>query len=346
MPERAEERLARLLYVLAAAGREGGASLSGLAAELEVPPQTIVEDLEEATARAYYHPAGSADDFRVFIEHDRVRVWSGGEFLRPARLSPREAMTLAIGLRMLAADADPPRRVELIRLAADLETRLAALPAETEGVAGREEVSAAERPTEQAERIRLEDGESGEGGIRALLFAAARDRVTCRVRYLKPGAAEPEERTIDPYAIARADGHWYALSWCHTSRGVRAFRVDRVLWAAPTGESFEVPRDFDPASYLTGRHVYRAGDEVTARIRYSARIARWLEERGEGEPQADGGVIATRRVADPRWIVRHVLQYGPDAELLEPVELRAAVLEALERHLAVEEAPEEERARA
>jgi predicted DNA-binding transcriptional regulator YafY len=34
-------------------------------------------------------------------------------------------------------------------------------------------------------------------------------------------------------------------------------------------------------------------------------------------------------VADDSWAVRHVLQYGPDAEILAPPELREVVRERL-----------------
>ena len=66
-------------------------------------------------------------------------------------------------------------------------------------------------------------------------------------------------------------------------------------------------------------------------VRYGPRIARWLLERGAGEADDDGSVVVTHEVADPRWLVRHVLQYGPDAEVLEREEVRGLVREGAER---------------
>ena len=40
---------------------------------------------------------------------------------------------------------------------------------------------------------------------------------------------------------------------------------------------------------------------------------------------SDGSVTETYQVADPHWIVRHVLQYGPEAEVVEPEEVRGWV---------------------
>jgi len=36
-------------------------------------------------------------------------------------------------------------------------------------------------------------------------------------------------------------------------------------------------------------------------------------------------------LADTQWVVRHVLQYGAEARVLEPESARVAVREALER---------------
>jgi predicted DNA-binding transcriptional regulator YafY len=74
---------------------------------------------------------------------------------------------------------------------------------------------------------------------------------------------------------------------------------------------------------------------MEVRVRYGPRIAGWIREREpEAESLSDGGVIVSHTVADPRWIVAHVLQYGPDAEVLEPPEVREMVAASAERMLA------------
>jgi predicted DNA-binding transcriptional regulator YafY len=42
-------------------------------------------------------------------------------------------------------------------------------------------------------------------------------------------------------------------------------------------------------------------------------------------------VIASHRVADPHWAVAHVLQYGTEAEVVGPEEVRAVVRSVTER---------------
>lgn len=136
-----------------------------------------------------------------------------------------------------------------------------------------------------------------------------------------------------PYALVFSRGHWYVIGHSEQVDAVRVFRLDRVLEAEPTAETFEIPNDFDPADYVEEGAVFRAGEEVRATVRYSRRIARWIIEREEVEEQPDGSVIVRHRVADPRWIVRHVLSYGAEAEILEPEDLRELAREAVAAEL-------------
>ncbi|MFQ5679830.1 MAG: helix-turn-helix transcriptional regulator, partial [Gemmatimonadota bacterium] len=207
------------------------------------------------------------------------------------------------------------RAPEIEALARRLETELAAAPAE------------AFRP-----RISVEEDAGGGGNeIRALLCEAARECCRCRLRYLKPGTTEPESREVDPYVLVHATGQWYVLGHCPERDAVRAFRLDRIVAAEVLPERFEVPGDFDPAPYLEGGRVYRAEEEREVVIRYSASIARWMTERGWGLEQSDGSVVVSHRVADPGWAVRHILRYGPEAEVLAPSEIRGLVREAVRR---------------
>jgi predicted DNA-binding transcriptional regulator YafY len=64
-------------------------------------------------------------------------------------------------------------------------------------------------------------------------------------------------------------------------------------------------------------------------VRYSPRIARWIAEREGRTLDQDGSITIEHPMADEHWAVRHVLQYGPEAEVLEPESLRDAVHERL-----------------
>ena len=333
MPEgtTADARLERLLHILPAASREEGASLAELTRALGTTEGRIQQDLEQVTSRAYYHPGGWPDDVSILLEADRVRVLHASGFERPARLGERETLCLALALRGSAAAArlpDDAERTELLRRA---ETHLA-----LGGYGKAERKKPGPAAVHEPTTVLAESAEPDAAGIHETLLAAARERHPCAIVYAKSGAHDVEVRMIHPFSLIYADGAWYVVGWCAMKEGMRVFRLDRILEAAEAEGSFQIPEDFDPARYVQANRVYRAEHDVEVRVRYSPKIARWVRERAAAgqvgwEEEQDGSVVIRHRVADPHWVVSHALSYGPDAEILEPVELREMVREVVER---------------
>jgi predicted DNA-binding transcriptional regulator YafY len=129
--------------------------------------------------------------------------------------------------------------------------------------------------------------------------------------------------------MVHGEGHWYLLAHCTNADGIRTFRVDRILDVEPTGERFPPPEGFDPEAHIQGSQVFQADRRTDVVVRYSPAVARWIAEKEAGELLADGSFTVTYPVADPHWLVRHVLLYGPDAEVLAPPEARKWMLEAV-----------------
>ncbi len=308
----AADQLERLLYLLPAASEEP-LSLDEAAERLEVDRQTILDDLADVTAREYYHPAGGAEELRVEIDGDRVRVFSHGKFRRPVRLSPRESLAAHVALRRYAASLHEEERARVLDIAERIGSRLS--------TASEEELS---------DRFSVE--ETGEStGIRLALRRAARDRQRCRITYVRSGGDGPSERTLDPYAVVVSHGTWFAVGYCGMREDVRVFRVDRILDLEPMQEQFDVPEDFDESDYLKDGRVFRATDTEQVVVRYTGWAAAWIRERGPVDSDPEGGVRVTYPVADSGWVVRHVLQQGGQAEVLEPEEVRQEVARAAHR---------------
>lgn len=309
---RAIDRLERLLYVIPRASGPAGVSLSDLARELGVDPATVVRDLREVQDRDSYHASGGADDLQIDIGTDRVRVWSAHRFDRPTKLSPKEALALWVGL-------------ETVRISD---------PAETDGegptpLASRLRKHLVQRQEADIEAPIATPAAAAESSVRHALGAAAAECRPCTIRYLKP-AMDPDTRRIDPYAVVHAEGRWYVVARCDRQQDVRTFRLDRVLAVEVEAGHFERPADFDAQDHLDveGGRVLDPSCVADAAVRYSPVIARWIAEREQGEWLQDGSYEVRHPVADPDWLVRHVLQYAGEAEVVEPAEMRAMVREA------------------
>ena len=300
----AADQLQRILHLIPRAARaKEGLPIAELARELEVDESTLLRDIETVIAREYYHPAGSVIDVSVFVDAERVFV-RGAVFERSIRFTPREALALALGLRVLAAEK-PSERADLLECAATLEAALS-----------RESVEAL------ADSFAIE---SEPDAVRAVLEECVRERCAASIVYMKPGEASEAERTVHPYAVVCGGVSWYMIGHCTRSDDVRVFRIDRIATAKKGDAEFAVPAGFDASPYLEHGFVYRAVEEVAARVRYSPRIARWMKEKGPHTEMADGSVEVELSIADPQWLVRHVLEHAPDADVVEPRELRELV---------------------
>jgi predicted DNA-binding transcriptional regulator YafY len=342
----AEDRLRRLLWLLPVAAKPGGARLSELARDLGVEPRMLLRDIEEATARAFYLPPGQGESFSILWEAAdagdmTVEVYAPAEFQRPLRLTPGEALAVALGLRALAVQTIPDRDATLA-LAARIERDLASPDVRAAGASASRDRGArrdtAPHDSEARDQaihggaVNTEDSDAAAlADVRAYVESAVMDATTrrrrLRIRYIKPGEA-PRERTVEPYRLVHAHA-WYLLARDVAQDGVRLFRLDRIAAADIEDDaSFEVPQDFDPAAYLSeeGRPVLEEG--VEAVVRYDPPAARWVAEALGVTLDDDGGLRIARRVADPAWLVRHVLAFGGAAEVLSPDSARRDVARA------------------
>lgn len=314
----AAEQLERILYVLPVAARNGGATFEELARALDTDVKTIMRDLQQATSRVFYHPAGNVDPFEISIWRGRVYVHAPTEFNRPVRLSDREALALGLGLRVLAAEADVQRREEILALADRLEEELAA----PDLVLRPASISVQEVMADYEPLLHVSVGEDD---VRGVLAEAIETGRACVIEYLKPQSV-PAERVIVPHQLMYANGQWYVAAHDVAANETRNFRLDRILRASLTDEQL----DFDDAVESSAAVFGSDSHEIEADVRYSPRVARWIAEQTGESCEADGSIVVRHRVADVNWLVRHVLMYGGEA-VVETPSLRTLVASAAAR---------------
>lgn len=311
MTEMASAQLNRIVTVVAELSRREAAgepplALAEVAQAHGTTPEQVQRDLRVLTQASDEPDVEWFQSLSIWQEGDRISVSSLGPYRRPIRFTQDEILALQVGLATEegASRALSNELAAVVRLDDPAARSFHLGP--TAG-AGEAEVADLARRAQEEHRVL------------SILYAGERDRA---------GAA----RDIEPHQVVQAEGRVYVVAWCRKHQDWRNFRADRVIDALLEEETFSPRADFAP--FNEGQSVFRAAhdaiDNVT--VRFSPEIARWLEERyPEAERQPDGSVVATFRVADPSWLVRHVLQYGPDAEVLAPAEYREAVSRAVTR---------------
>ena len=160
------------------------------------------------------------------------------------------------------------------------------------------------------------------------LREANRARRRVRLTYRKAAAEAASVRVLCPYDIVFTSGMWYVVANCG-DEGLRFFRLDRVEAVELLEERYERPKDFSLEAVMREGKAFQAAAVGVLRVRYSSRIARWIAEREGKTVEADGSLVLEHPLADADWAVRHVLQYGADAEVLAPAEVREEIVRRL-----------------
>ena len=311
MPERTRsvpktaERLGRMLAIVPYLVQHPGSVLGEVAAAFDVPASQLRRDLD-LLFMSGLPPYGPGDLIDVDVdEDDRIWISMADHFSRPLQLTRGEALAIFLrGTELLATPGLP----DAPSLAKALEKLRASLGPDTLGEAeGRIEIAAGGRAPEHLDVLR----DAGAGHRRLA------------IEYFAISTGEWTRREIDPEEVFSDMGHWYVAAWDVDADAERLFRADRVRDAQRTGTTF-VPRGLRGA----GRDLYSpTGEDVEVRLRLRP-AARWVAEyyaTTAVEELDDGGVEVALPARQLEWVARLLLRLGPDAEILDPPELRAEV---------------------
>lgn len=309
----ASEQLRRILHLIPRLADGEPHSLEEVARRAGVERSVVLKDIESISER-FEAPGGFVEGLQIFIDANDISIVPN-HFLRPMRLTRSELLALELGLAMLRGERPPEEHRAIEGAAARLRQAVAKLPSEE--IADDFRVASLS-PAGDLEHLRR-------------LREAFRTRHKVRLTYRKGDEEASSRRVICPYGIVFTSGMWYAVAHCETSEGLRIFRLDRVEQVEALPAKFESPRGFSLDAVVRDGKAFQAADNGTLRLRYSPRIARWIAER-EGKTLAeDGSLTLDHPLADTDWAVRHVLQYGPEVEVLEPASVREAVIGRLRR---------------
>ena len=143
------------------------------------------------------------------------------------------------------------------------------------------------------------------------------------------------QREVSPQRLVYYRDNWYLDAWCHDARGLRSFSLDRIK-AAEVRDSaaHEMTADALDAALAAGYGIFSGPAEATAILRFSARAARWVADE-QWHPDQQGSFLPDGRYelrvpyAAAEELLRDVLAYGPEAEVIGPRSLRDAIAERL-----------------
>jgi len=288
-------RATRLVSLLLVLQLRGQLTAAELAAHCEVSVRTIHRDLEALGA------AG--------VPVEAIRGPAGGYRLAGGYRTKLTGLTAAEAEALFVAPA-PAAELGLGGVLTNARLKvLAALPAELQ-----ERASRAERYFHLDTRgwFRAEDTVPHLPALAAATWQGKR----LNARYRE--GRKVVQRTLDPLGLVLKGGAWYLVA--HRSAGMRVYRVSRFASVHVRDEGFQRPEEFELGAFWEewSRTFEQSLPRVEVKLRASELARRFLP----ADQQGDGGVyvVGFQSLEDA---YRELLKLGPDAEVLEPVQLRA-----------------------
>ncbi len=178
------------------------------------------------------------------------------------------------------------------------------------------------------------------------LYAATRDRAPVSFRYRRPDGAVAE-RHVEPWAVASRSGWWYVVGHDRDRGGPRAFKLSRIesgVKRIGKPGSYAVPDDVDPRQYIAGApSSVRDTREARLRLRAGRCAALRLRSRPDDAPDGaaapdavEGWDVVRVPIGEPEIFAEEVATLGPDVVVLEPDDVRDAVIRRLRGALALQ----------
>lgn len=172
------------------------------------------------------------------------------------------------------------------------------------------------------------------------LLLGIEDQRAVFITYRSLQATESVTRDVFPYGIIHHRGSLYLVGWAPDHKEIRHWKLDRMDKAELTEVRFERPKDFDLPGHLAKSFgVFHGQGDVHVKIRFSAEVARYVQEKTwhpsqKLRSQKDGGLLAEFDLDGTEEIKRWALSFGRHAEVLEPAALRAEIADEAQNVLA------------
>lgn len=150
--------------------------------------------------------------------------------------------------------------------------------------------------------------------------------------YLAASTGQQQRRTVQPWGIGEKYGHWYLVGYDLDRQAERTFRLSRIVSAVQVREeTFDRPKQFDVQESLARLDTLTAEETAVLRVQPSA--AHSLRLRAETTTAAAAGSGQWDEIrfqySDTEIMADEVASYGPLVQVMEPPQLRSAVVRRL-----------------
>lgn len=260
---------------------------------------------------------GLQSELNIPLTQDKDRyAILGGYVLPPISFSLYEAMALFMAARLALRQTDennPHMRQALAKMAS-------ALPPPLTGWLKQSVATFAMKPP-NPDFLRIFESV-------ALAWMTQRQM---RIMYRSSQSDHAKEWLLEPYFVDMTGVGYstYVIGYGRREgkEGITTFKLDRIQDAEILKNSFDMPSEFDIVKMLARSWGIIWGEETTVKLRFSPAVTRRVKESVWHPSQTiddlpDGGCILTMKIGSTLEMTPWIRGWGPDVEVIEPVELR------------------------
>lgn len=170
--------------------------------------------------------------------------------------------------------------------------------------------------------------------IFATVLTALREQQQLQLTY-RAGTGRISKRKVEPLKLVNYQGRWYLLAWCTTKKDRRMFHLARIqeirLLQTSVGHSLDKDDSWLQASF----GIFKGPATSRATIRFTgtaAEIVRHQIWHAQQEiTKKKDGIQLTLPIADDRELIMKVLQFGAQARVVHPKQLRLRLAEEIKQ---------------
>ena len=143
-------------------------------------------------------------------------------------------------------------------------------------------------------------------------------------------------REIEPYGLIFKKHAWYLVAFDRFREDYRIFRLSRIKKLSLLDGNFGRDKSFSLEKYFEGSWEIYQGKTIDFKIRFWGKAARVIET-GKRHPTEkieklkDGSVIYSAQAKGEDEILRWILTFGEEAEILQPKSLKDKMQSTLEK---------------
>lgn len=153
--------------------------------------------------------------------------------------------------------------------------------------------------------------------------------------YTSPRTNATTRRPVEPHHLQNYMASWVLIAWCHDQSDWRKFYLSRMQAPELLSLTFtRRPRDSWQPLLEDAFGIFQGADPIEVTLRFTPFRARWIREQLWHPSQkitnlADGSLELSFPVADFREVKMKILQFGADAKVIRPLELREEIREEI-----------------